>query len=810
MEEIKKLEKIIDSINSKDLNEKEIELLYENTLVLLENIKEQQKLVEYSFDQGITKNVTKHISNTLKYVLDNYPEKYSLVLNISNLLASFDRNIIRFSVDAAIIDRLGKELVGKRETAVSELVKNSYDADSSYVDLIFKDADNVGGTLIIEDNGTGMSKRELVEGFMRLSTRSKKNNPKSLIYNRTRAGKKGIGRFSTQRLGEHLTIITQTKDSDIALKMNIKWDDFDSDKDIFLLENKIEYIKKDKDCGTTLYIHDLRDKWTKAQIERVYRYVSESDLLQPFPLSEIEKGESLDPGFKVSCYQQKEANKKIPIANENLVFFKHSLAEFDAYVNKDGYAVCNISSRKLEYKEENIILDNKKYKYLSNVRIKAYYYIYNSGLIPKKTETTLKKTASEFGGIRLYRNGFRVLPYAEPDNDWLKLDASTVKRTVLPTHRNINFFGFIEVIDENDELFEEQSNREGLVDNDALEELKIFAYEVIISFVNKVGHLRGIKLKTNQKEWANQKPKEKLETINDKLSNLEKDVESEEVDVAKVKEEISNIKDEVTDVIVTQDEEEQKIIDELNMLRVLAGLGLIIGEFVHEIKFFQSTFHANVDTLMEKLKGESLEIVKDLKSNFNYFDTYRAYFDDTISNNVERSLKPLELKDIVRVFFKAIKKDVERNKVNFSDIICEEKFEYIDLYTCPMHESEWASILFNFYSNSKKAIKKANVEGQIDIEVGVFQDYVFLEFSDNGIGIKDKDKDSIFDQFFTTYASSSQNKNFYEDNTGTGLGLKITKDIVDSYGGKIYVRDPKENYSTTIRIEIPKLNKEQE
>src|SRR5690606_22266509 len=112
--------------------------------------------------------------------------------------------LISFSVDAGIINRLGKELIGRAETGVSELIKNSYDADASLVSLNFSDSNYTGGQLIIEDDGLGMTKEELIKGFMTLSSTSKVHNPISLIYDRRKAGKKGIGRFATQFLGEKL------------------------------------------------------------------------------------------------------------------------------------------------------------------------------------------------------------------------------------------------------------------------------------------------------------------------------------------------------------------------------------------------------------------------------------------------------------------------------------------------------------------------------------------------------------------------------------------------------------------------------
>jgi len=116
--------------------------------------------------------------------LANDSSNYSKILELSTKLSSFDEDNIRFSVDAGIIDRLGTELVARQETAVSELVKNSYDADALKVTLTFENSDLTGGTLFIEDDGLGMTKEQLVNGFMRLSSTDKLRNPLSERYKR--------------------------------------------------------------------------------------------------------------------------------------------------------------------------------------------------------------------------------------------------------------------------------------------------------------------------------------------------------------------------------------------------------------------------------------------------------------------------------------------------------------------------------------------------------------------------------------------------------------------------------------------------
>lgn len=146
--------------------------------------------------------------------------------------------------------------------------------------------------------------------------------------------------------------------------------------------------------------------------------------------------------------------------------------------------------------------------------------------------------------------------------------------------------------------------------------------------------------------------------------------------------------------------------------------------------------------------------------------------------------------------------DLIRSNIDF------DKPEFIgyNLFTCPMHSSEWASILFNFYTNSKKAIAKKAVTGKINIEAGKIKDKVYLEFSDNGIGIAPEKEDEIFEAFYTTSNPSGSSSTELEELTGTGLGLKIVKDIIEGYGGEVFVTKPKQNFTTTIRIELPKTD----
>jgi signal transduction histidine kinase len=743
----------------------------------------------------------------------------SKMQKLINELSKQDDETVAFSVDAALIDRLGRELVQKKETAVSELVKNAYDADATEVNLIFENTNSPGGTLKIIDNGHGMSRDRFINAFMRISSLDKINNPQSPKYNRQKAGRKGIGRFSAQRLGSKLVLVTKTQNMEMAIKVEINWEEYKGEKELVGIRHDIEEVSIDDEHGTMLTIGNLREKWTEAQIQRVYRYIS--DLIQPYPLSKERKDDKnkQDPGFKANFYKLDNGEPKQIIDEESFVF-DFALAKITAEVDSEGNATWSIRSKRFDLSEEGNKIGevknapNSKFKYLKNVDLEAYYFIYKNEYIPPQQKTRIQELANENGGIRLYRNGFRVLPYAEPNDDWLRLDYSVRRTQILAPHGNNNFFGFIEIRDPESETFEETSSREGLIENDAFGELTDFAHRVLISGVLKISELRGTKGTTGQKDWEKKKPEEKLQDANNQINEIINDLDhlisSETLDPKNEQrnKRIISLLNETTDTIESASIDFQEQLGEMEMLRVLSSLGLIIGEFTHEIRQFLGALQLKSTHIEQYISNipEAKELLEEFKSQFKSLRDYTSYFDSSVSHSVNRELEPIDLNVVVNRFEDVVQFDLERSNIKMDEIVR----KGTDLYSTPMHQSEWASILFNLYSNSKKAIDRARVSGRIRLEIGSSNGEVYLKFSDNGDGIPQENEEKIFNAFFTTSSPSGPDEGTYDDVVGSGLGLKIIKDIISSYNGEIKLVEPPEGFSTTFYISVPKNNTEKE
>jgi signal transduction histidine kinase len=746
---------------------------------------------------------------------------YDKIVSLTNELSKHDHNKVRFSVDADLISRLGNELVARQETALSELVKNAYDADATEVTLRFVDSLTKGGTLEIEDNGVGMTKEQLINGFMRISSGDKVAHPVSQIYHRKKAGQKGIGRFAVQRLGERLVIITKSDQSPEGYTVSFNWSEYQRDKELTEITNTIATCDKEGK-GTKLIIQGLKDKWNEVAIQRMYRYLL--GILKPEMFGEDDNLNLIpniqgttDSGFSIKAFITVDG-KDTPIKIEFPKLTQFALAYIEGEVDDNGYATYSIRSERLNMNlEGDLSMDPDRedvnFSLIKNVKIKAYYF--HNDFLPKNQKTAFQRYLRDYGGLRLYRNGFRVLPYAEPNNDWLSLDESQKKNSILPPHNNQNFYGIVE-INQNSGDFEETSSREGLMENETFIQLQNFGYRTLVTAAIAIAQVRNVKIKPGQKkdEEGNWEAMSlRVKNIAFSLDELDKAIDdSVEMTPASKdtsKDKIKKLRKDIQELRKLQKEERKRDREEKVMLRVLSSVGLTVEQFVHEIKYYLNSMDSDMKYLLDRLSqdAQAMERLGILDRNFSNFRSYVSYMDSAVANNVNRELKPVELRDVVNPFVESLSDDARKSGITIEKPV----YNGYNLYTRPMHPSEWTSILFNFYTNSKKAIKRTKrTYGQIHIECGKEGAVLYLEFSDNGDGISKENEEKIFDEFFTT--STPRNISDQQPLTevvGSGLGLTIVKDIVESYRGTVKVVNPRGDYATCIRVEVPALSEKE-
>ena len=125
-----------------------------------------------------------------------------------------NNKILHFKFDVSTYRLLGRELITDRITALFELVKNCYDANSENVNLTFENVNKLSplSKIIIQDDGLGMTFEDIRNKWMVIGTSSKRRSRTSPApYNRIVAGKKGVGRFAVDKLGGKLVMKTKEK-----------------------------------------------------------------------------------------------------------------------------------------------------------------------------------------------------------------------------------------------------------------------------------------------------------------------------------------------------------------------------------------------------------------------------------------------------------------------------------------------------------------------------------------------------------------------------------------------------------------------
>ncbi len=208
--------------------------------------------------------------------------------------------ILKFSVDSALLSELGEKLVESVHVALVELIKNSYDADAKNVYIKFVRNIFKGPEITIIDDGKGMVFENVKKYWMRIATTNKVDNQVSEIYGRPQTGSKGIGRFSCRRLGNVLKLKTTGKNSDgkfETTEVDFNWKEFEPGGDVTSVDCKGKLsIHNHGETGTTLTISNSdKDEWT----QRGYGYLLRQLAVLVANRGIKRKGFIEDPGFRI-------------------------------------------------------------------------------------------------------------------------------------------------------------------------------------------------------------------------------------------------------------------------------------------------------------------------------------------------------------------------------------------------------------------------------------------------------------------------------------------------------------------------------
>jgi histidine kinase/DNA gyrase B/HSP90-like ATPase len=384
---------------------------------------------------------------------------------------------IRFRLHPRVFAALGSELVTSDIVAIIELVKNSYDADATRVDVRLIRNNRSGKLSIeIEDDGHGMTRSVIENVWCVVATpyRLKASFSESGKKGRRVSGEKGLGRLSAARLGGRLELITRGK-NELCWQVNLKWADLAGANTLDSCD--VDIIKSSYDgfsdhTGTLVRITDLKTEWDDDKQADLREQLSR--LVSPF--DEID-------GFTIWVTLPDEEAEPLEIKAPDFLSSPPYLLK--GHVDGHGFLRCNYrlssqqNSRTLSIKrelwatEEATGRDGKKKKTQCgpfDFEIRAWDIDGDSvqDLAQRfhLNKSSIRKDIKSYQGLSLYRDGILVLPKSDSARDWLGLDLRRVSKTGTRLSTN-QIVGHVAITAEGNSEIKDTSDRERLEDNQA-------------------------------------------------------------------------------------------------------------------------------------------------------------------------------------------------------------------------------------------------------------------------------------------------------------------------------------------------------
>ncbi|QMU27697.1 sensor histidine kinase [Adhaeribacter radiodurans] len=755
------------------------------------------------------------VKDKLKHLLDADETDIRAIFKLSNELSKFDDRFQRFFVDAKTLIHLGRDSIKDHATALIELVKNSYDADSHNVEIEIL-CNNGSDIIRVADNGFGMSKDELFNNWLRIGF-SKKRKEKTSGYGRRRTGEKGIGRISTDRLGAELELITKTKeDGIIGLKVN--WDEFDKEgKDIF--DINVEVIHPESinipdtngvvsDTGTEIKITKLRQTWTPNNIINLFNELSS---LTP-PFNEVED-------FVINL-----KNDVLPSFSTRVNSDFYNLAEIQLTAIYDGKGPNIIYSIKDKYTNnettsivewktllQKIGIIPKDFKgYVEDLKcgpvtIKLLFFLRTGASVASSDFklSDLREFLDTNVGVKIYRDNIAVKPYGFSNSqfgyDWLDLAERKAKNPagisraedykVTPNQ----LIGAVFISRDTNIALSDSAAREGLIESESFYELR----NLTLASINMLESYRSKLYPSIEKKEQNKKTKksfnEEAEQINQKLIDVKGGLNTLKETIEKGGAEIKPVQllkplsNSIEQVDTISNEVNNTITGLLNWQRVLGGLatiGISSAVFGHETENAMSAFRIALDNAISEIEEfePDLDIVNSelnkAVKNSNKISAWGAFALTRVQKE-KRSKKPVNIKKTVENVVKELRPVFEAASILL-------KVEGDSLVT-KTYQMDIESLLINLLTNSYTACTQNGDDRKVLINISredldSTRGYK-ISVSDSGPGIADEHIHRIFEPLFSTKAiATNQSKSI-----GTGLGLTVVKSIVDDLKGNIKV-----------------------
>jgi len=640
-------------------------------------------------------------------------------------------------------------------------------------------------SITVSDTGHGMSKADLDEVYLTVGTRYRLDEKAQRINEaregerkRPILGEKGLGRLSVMRLGDALQVETTRAGEGRWNLLTVDWTAFAHEMDRALQDievaPKLGSAKQDnKFSGTRILITNLKAHWDEKKLEK-YAQESASKLTDPFSAKRL---------FKLNLKLNGNAVRIERLDTDMLKFaHAHVQASFQVDGNQlnpslkisgtvsymNGERVRSFAIDDLAHLTSTTSLAPAIAYQLGSFSMQAYWF--NRQLLSKRKPDgpeLVKWVNIWSGGLMLFRDGFRVHPYGEPDDDWLDLDRKALASGGYKVNRK-QIIGKVDISSYANPALTDQTNREGLRDcpeKDALTALLKHVLErELRGFLNEIEAEKKASIELDIDELAERaaQEREKLEANFKLLKAKHPEINTEKEIIGVMESAI----DELEGMMTSAQKFAQEFEEGRTQLVHLAGLGLMVEMLAHELN--RSTHYAlgALEDIKSKRNDSQLTPpLKNLELQLKTLQKRLRTLDPATTSGRQRK-ETFDLVKLAEEIKEGHASEFERHKIE-----CRVKTKPTDArWNVKMVKGMVVQILENLLNNSiywlkQQQLLKENFEPEILIEIDVKNRE--LSVTDNGPGVLEAFKDRIFQPFFTTKPPG----------LGKGLGLFISRDL---------------------------------
>lgn len=688
--------------------------------------------------------------------------------------------------DSTIAEVLGVQNFSNEESAVLELVKNAYDAQSPDVIVTISKTQ-----IMIEDNGVGMNRQKIIEAWMHVGKSDKKYIVGEGETARVLAGSKGVGRFAIARLGAKASVFTKMKGQEAVL-WKTDWN-----------TNTLEMYLDEKEKGTKIVIGDLRDNWTETRVRNLREFLSRTynDDRMKIQVEYKEERKDVKRYFGkiqlgVNCVSIIRLNY---LADSQKLICDIESDEFKENAQKLCPEI-NLKSQRIEINiaEE---LENMKdvlpeeatdaeWKQLlvsvGNFSAELYFSLKNPSTLDAEKFYYKHKILDERydSGVILYRNAFSISSY-EGKKDWLEFGKRSRISPAAATHptgawrvRENQMAGKVIIDKEANAGLCDLMNRQGLVENDIY---KLFI-SIIIAGINcferyRQGIIRCI-VKSDE-PTEERKPK----VIDHVIKNPQKLTKLSLEEATLFLDELQQMKKENKESKKQIDETERRYKYDIRLLNMLATSGLKATSIAHEMRNDRNSIDENVEYIINALKRYELWDVVNEEEHRKYM---HRDIPALLQKNRRINRKIITFMDVM--LLESEKEQFYPENIDVYDLlkniksVWENDYSWINIQLHMEEGLEYKSakdifrvIFDNLILNS---IQQNDAENILEIHIHAEKKgkYIYLMYSDKGKGLPTKYK---FDPMRILEVHETSRKK------GHGIGMWIVNNTIANTGGEI-------------------------